>query len=86
MLLPPWFVLPRRAGSTRPFSAERSHGEGAEAQLPAAIRRHPSLTAGCGHLPRATNAGGSPVFGSGGQELEGAGEGWLVGAGPGGGP
>lgn len=77
--LPPCFLLPRRAGSTRPFSAERSHGESGVARLLAAIRRHPSLTAGCGHPPWAKSEGGCPALGSGGRELEGAGEGWLGG-------
>lgn len=80
------FVLPRRAGSTGPFSAERSHGECPVAPLLAAIRRHPPLTAGYGHPHGATRAGGSPALGSEGQESEGAGEGWLGAAGPGGGP
>ncbi|XP_059715660.1 small ribosomal subunit protein eS4 isoform X1 [Haemorhous mexicanus] len=60
MLLPPWFVLPWRAGCTRPFPAESSHGESAVARLPAAIRRHPSLTAGCGHPPSGDKRGREP--------------------------
>lgn len=79
--LPPCHVLPRRAGSASPFSAERSHGEGAVARLRAAIRRHPPVPAGCGHPPWATSAGGSPAPGAGGWRSEGAGESWLEGLG-----
>lgn len=75
--LPLCFVLPRRAGSTSPFSAERSHGESGVAPLPAAIRRHPPLPRAVAAPPGATSAGGSSAIGSEGWGSEGAGEGWL---------
>lgn len=77
--LPPCPVLPRRAGSTSPFSAERSHGESGVAPLPAAIRRHPPLPRAVAAPPGATSAGGSSAIGSEGWGSEGAVEGWLGG-------
>lgn len=77
--LPPCPVLPRRAGSTSPFSAERSHGESGVAPLPAAIRRHPPLPRAVAAPPGATSAGGSLAIGSEGWGSEGAVEGWLGG-------
>lgn len=72
--LPPRLGRRGRAGSARPFSAERSHGEGAVPPLPAAIRRHPPQSAGSGCPPRGDKRGrergsrarGAGVRGSGG--------------------